>query len=438
MDTKYEILKHYISEDFKPVLPSNHAHRHYRVRLQDGGWRKIPVKIRSADELQKWIVKLGGVDVYYSTSTWMNPQKISKKGGSGTYIVADNLLYDNDLVFDIDAVEPITEETLNEARKSTNNIYEQMKMYEGYEFQYMAWSACKGFRIVYKDNNLKIPSHPRERISYVEENRKIFIGKLLEDINKNKELKQFYKIKTFFDQEITKNAMCVIRLLGSAHRKTGYISTKIVPTTIRTSIKKILDNIPYIGKKRPGIPRKREMTNESEDKLRLPRTRLGLLGKDATGLASFSFPNPKFRFFASNRVLGITKGFIPIFIYEINQKYYVDEIKRLQEKYKLGHLYVFEANNKTIVVSLKTMQKRQLQKVLNASSSKTKHVFKKYKRIYMPFISKFKEKIQGKFTGHLSRGHFFFVEPSNTIKIRNMYVGWSKIEQIIGVLADNR
>ena len=164
-----------------------------------------------------------------------------------------------------------------------------------------------------------------------------------------------------------------------------------------------------------------------------PRPRLLQSAKDVTGLASL--PHITKKYFITNRVLGIKQGFIPIFIYQKTQRYYKKELLKLQKMYRLGSLYIYEQDDKIIAMSLKCMQKRRLQKVLNASSSRTKADFKKYKRIYAPFAMDLSVTLDSDFVGYQSRGHAIFV-----LKERDLgksYCGWSKIELIRAVREEN-
>jgi hypothetical protein len=40
-----EFLKYYLSPEFNPELPSEVNFRHFRFKLEDGSWRKVPEKI---------------------------------------------------------------------------------------------------------------------------------------------------------------------------------------------------------------------------------------------------------------------------------------------------------------------------------------------------------------------------------------------------------
>tara|TARA_Y100000310_G_scaffold341019_1_gene438808 strand:+ start:8803 stop:10074 length:1272 start_codon:yes stop_codon:yes gene_type:complete len=418
---KEEIFKYYTSDKFKPVMPELPNFRHYRFKLSNGGWRKVPDKIKTSDDLKKWIVKLGGTDIYYSTSRWLNPHRISSKGGSGTYYIADNLLLGNDLVFDIDAEEPITLKGLNEAKKSASNIYQAMKKEKRYEFQYFAFTGYKGFRLSYKDTK-ELPKHPRKRFDCIENDRKDFIESLYTNIKKT----GYYKTKMFCDRKITVNPMCVVRVLGTAHSKTGYISTTLPRTSLRKPVKVILNHIPYIGKKRPVIPLRKMKRGD----VNASQPRLEHMGEVVSGLAT----SPTYKYYITNKVLGIRKGFVPFFIYQKSQKY-INQLKRLQEKYKLGnvHIYDFDDAKQVVAISLKTMQRRQLQKVLNESTSRTKHDFKKHRRIFAPFLMRFCEVLPAKFTGNLSRGHHHYALPDRPTD-NEMFCGWNQIEFIRAVI----
>lgn len=427
-----EAYEYYVSDNFNPILPIDCNFRHFRVKTEKGSWRRVPGRINNRDDLVKWIVKLGGVDVYYSVSKWMQPHKISAKGLSGTYHIADNLLIGNDLMFDIDIDKKFSYARLNEARKVSIVIHDAMKDYKDYDLQYISFTGSKGFRLVYTDNNLGLPKDARHRIDYIEQKRKVFIVALLKKIEETVSSEQFLFVKKMLDVKVMVNPMCVIRVLGTVHGATGYHSAELTFKQLNQPIKKLLTHVPYIGKKRPGIPRKREMTKEEE----IPRPRLLQSDEDVSGLASLPTFIDEYVFFFTNRVLGIKRGFIPVFIYQEHQTKWKKEMLALQEKYKLGQLYVFGAGDKIIVISLKTMQKRQLQKILNESRSRTKYDFRKYSRIYIPLVMNFKEKLHFGYTGNLSLGHLHYVDPGRQVDSKR-YCGWSKIEVVKARRVDN-
>ena len=419
-----QILKFYRSKDFRPRMPDGANWRHFRMRTIDNQWRKVPCKISREEQLREWVVKYKGLDIYYGTSRWLNPHKVSAKGLGGTYAIADNIIFGNDLVFDIDAEEPVTMKSLDAARKTTYNIYRILEKDKQFEFQYCAWTGGRGFRLAYKDR-IPVPENPRQRLDYIEKNRKLFIDGLQQRLQEKKGPIKLLKAPNKFDINVTQNPLCVVRVLGTIHSTTGYQSRQFPETWLKQKdIVDILDEIPFIGE-RPVIPH-REMTRDRGEKS-LHGSRTLSLGEDASGLSS-SPSKTEICYFVTNRVLGVKRGFIPIFVYQTSQKYYLDEVQKLQQEFNLGPLYVSEIENKIIVISLKCMQKRQCQKVLNKSSSRAKYDFKKYHRILAPFSLGFDRKVDSKFTGHLSKGHLKYVEPAN--KRKAGLCGWDKVELV--------
>lgn len=430
--TEKKIISFYKSDEFEPEPPLSLNWRHFRFKLYDGCWKKVPYRITTVEALKKWIIKLKGCDIYYSTSMWLNPHRISSKGKSGTYEVADNLLLGNDLVFDIDAPEPICIETLEEARKATLAVYDEMVRHKEYEFEYVGFTGHKGFRLAYTDLR-DLPAAPRKRIGIVEKDRKIFIDSLVSNIKETGCSVNLCAGGTFFDEKITTNVMCVVRVLGTIHSTTGYISSKVTMELMKKSIPEILNHIPYVGAKRPGIPVKRKMT-EAVDVKHPPHPRLLANKKDASGLASFLLEKRGEKYFLSNKVYGRGKMYVPVFIYQKIQKYWREEVIKLQKEHRLGPLYVFEDGNKIIILSLKVMQRRQLMKLLNKSKSFSRGHFRDHFQIFIPVFTKFVEKIDGILTGQQSKVHYIFAEKQSAPE--KGLVGEGKARIIKGIVGE--
>jgi hypothetical protein len=299
-----------------------------------------------------------------------------------------------------------------------------MKHHPEFKLDHVAFTGNKGFRLVYIRED-ELPKKPRDRLDFINQNRKTYIAQVLHEIEKNASNPRIYRTEALLDIEVTANPMTIIRVLGTAHSKTGYITTAIAPSLLRRPMEQLITHIPFIGTVRPGIP-SGEMTLGGGAKPS-PCPWLEQKGKDVAGLASFP-PSPDVRYYITNRVLGVKRSFVPIFIYVKEQAYFENELVRLQQRYNLGSIYVFDMPKHYVAISLKTMQRRQLQKVLNESSSKTKHDFRKFKRIFAPFRMGFSKKLKGKYTGHLSRGHLCYVNPMEPAI--GDFCGWDKIELI--------
>ena len=81
--------------------------------------------------------------------------------------------------------------------------------------------------------------------------------------------------------------------------------------------------------------------------------------------------------------------FIPILIYNKKLRGLKEEIDYLAKQYDLGNLYIIENEQYYCFISLKCMEYRRLEKLLNVSRSITKSQFFKFKKIWVN-ISNFK------------------------------------------------
>ena len=101
--TKDEKLSREFYKNTKPVLPPFPQTRQFRVRLWDGTWVKIKDRIKTPEQLQQHLIRLGPRDVYFSTARWLNPTVVGpKKLRDAGYKVADNLFLGSELYFDLD------------------------------------------------------------------------------------------------------------------------------------------------------------------------------------------------------------------------------------------------------------------------------------------------------------------------------------------------
>jgi hypothetical protein len=396
-DNYNSFVKYYSGEFLNNLkLPVYHQFRHYRGKTAKGVWKKVPFRIGNAIKLQNWILKLGIIDLYYGTSCWLNPHRVASKGRGGSYKVADNLLLRNDLTFDIDAPEPITIQGLEKARKLALKIHSVVSKDKEKAFSYAAFSGFKGFRVVYEDRTDMIPNKTSSRIDYIEEKRKIFIHALKSKLSKEE--------ISMLDEQITVNPMCVVRVIGSVNSKTGFLSVELAMKDLNKPINELLrDNVPVIN--REGRPGKNAdgilMTTEDDSKMgSLPCPRPERGGKDASGLASPS----NIHYFFTNKVIG-TKCFVPVFRYPLSCPISNKELRRMQRSEKLGTLYIFTAGEDRFVFSLKTMQRRAVEKLLGKYHSSNAPQFKKRKRLLVPVHLNFERKLIGDSIKGTSRGH---------------------------------
>jgi hypothetical protein len=96
-----------------------------------------------------------------------------------------------------------------------------------------------------------------------------------------------------------------------------------------------------------------------------------------------SRPSFHYSTFLSSQVEG-TRLQILILEYpkRMNTRKLNNELLRLQETYSLGDIFVFQDENKTTAVSLRTFQLPRLEKIMNASSALNKNSLFKYRQLY--------------------------------------------------------
>ena len=373
MISEKQILDFYNSKKFNPYLPEHSNWYHFRVRCTDGIFRRIPVTINSRKKLQRWLIKEKAADVYFSTSLWLDPKKIRYKDLTEGYLVANKLLLGHKLYFDID--EDYSLEGLEKARKTALQVIEYMKE-KDFELDYLCFTGNKGFALCYSAKEDILPANALERIAFIEKNRKFFIKVMPKSIK--------------IDAGVLIDAMRIRRLPGTVHSSTGYICSLLTQEELNKPIKELLNHCcDFITRERPGIP---AMGND-RDPLVLKDKK-----EDGTG------PTSSFNFI-TNEVIG-TKTFVPILKYEENQNW-ENDIRKLQEQYMLGQMYVLENNDKIYAVSLKAMQPRRLKKVIFASKCSNKKEFDYFGKIFMRFDKEtsFVKTILSELSGDISKGH---------------------------------
>jgi hypothetical protein len=248
-------------------------------------------------------------------------------------------------------------------------------------------------------DNESLVADPKKRLNNIRKKRSILINNIKththkEILNGNS---SYYSQKIFFDEPITMNPFCVVRVLGTAHSTTKFISTKLSLVSIQQPIKELMKKISFIGEEAFRIPELREMTKED-----FPRSRLNTKGVDV--IKASSALKPLNNFYWTNKVLGTNNNYIPVMIYHEKQNY-LSEVKKLQSKHFLGRIRILTLEGKVYVVSTKIMQYNQLNKLLSTTKCVNKNVFSKYRSIYVPINAELKEELEGLLKGSMSKSH---------------------------------
>ena len=205
--------------------PSQHG---FRWRCSNGSWRKSKRRVSSVGSFRKAIARDNPSDVYFSTSSWLEPIDLPNLNDETK---PHPILLNHLIVFDIDFA-PLSLENLERARLTTLNLHRWIEKNYGYELMSISFSGSKGFHLFYNDPDRSLFSieDGKEREDAVRENRK----KLLEEV-----LVAGFKV----DPRITADTRRIIRLPGSIHGKTGLLCHRISIERLKNNIESWITDV---------------------------------------------------------------------------------------------------------------------------------------------------------------------------------------------------
>ena len=208
------------------IKPSQHG---FRWRCSDGSWRKSKRRVSSIDSFRKAIGKDNPSDIYFSTSSWLEPIDLPNLNHETK---PHPILINHLIVFDIDFA-PLSLENLERARLTTLNLHKWIQKNYDYELISISFSGSKGFHLFYNDPDRSLFSieNSKDRETAVKENRK----KLLQEV-----LLAGFKV----DPRITADTRRIIRLPGSIHGKTGLLCHRINVERLRENIESWINDVP--------------------------------------------------------------------------------------------------------------------------------------------------------------------------------------------------
>lgn len=385
--------------------------RHFRFRLADDTFFKVHRKIRSWPDLRKQFLSTLPLDVYYSSACWLNPHKVGSRTEGK---ILKNIMISCDLVFDID-VNDEEIRTLEQAKSQTISL-KNFLISKGFEVRYVAFSGSKGFHIVCNDpwGNEKGFEDPKQREKDALEKRKQIVREAMAK-------------GIFFDKKVTIDTRRIIRLPGTLNSKTALICTVLKDNQLELDIKKIFKLATANGIVAPRIPQ-----FEGDDLGLRPakslREKNGRLGVRPT-LEN----NNYFSTFLTNN---IPKTQLKVPILEIGKwkslKSVSNIVAKIQKKYGIGTVYLFDDQDRYVAFSLKAVSRRRLEKILFNADSLNLNACKKYGCTYFRVGSsktldgttiqpapKFLRTILANIKGQTSRPHHEFLN-SVGIKIETV------------------
>ena len=206
--------------------PSQHG---FRWRCSNGSWRKSKRRVSSVDSFRKAIAKDNPSDIYFSTSSWLEPIDLPNLNDETK---PHPILINHLIVFDIDFA-PLSLDNLEQARLTTLNLHKWIQKNYDYELMSISFSGSKGFHLFYNDPDRSLFSleNAKEREFAVKQERM----KLLEQV-----LLAGFKV----DPRITADTRRIIRLPGSIHGKTGLLCHRINAEKLETNIESWINDVP--------------------------------------------------------------------------------------------------------------------------------------------------------------------------------------------------
>ncbi len=202
----------------------------FRWRTIKGKWITAKRRIKDHDSFTKSLKRDAALDVYVSTSQWLDPINLPR--------LSDNdkpapILLDHLVVFDID-IEPFSRHNLEKARKAAIRLIDWIEKNEPHlDYSHATFSGSKGFHIFYRDEDrVKFSiANPRERENKVRIERKALLERVI-------------MAEHPVDPLVTADTRRIIRLPGTIHGGTGWICTIIERKELEKPLKEWIHLIP--------------------------------------------------------------------------------------------------------------------------------------------------------------------------------------------------
>jgi hypothetical protein len=312
--------------------------------------------------LREYLVRKAPFDVYYSTACWLNPHRLGSRVEKD---VLKNLMISCDLAFDIDRGGKFKLEDTRQQAIRLNEFLES----KGISVRYSAFSGSKGFHVVCDDpwNDEITEENPKKRELEASERRK----KIVQEAKRE---------GIVFDEKVTVDTRRIIRLPGTVNSKTGLVCTILSKTELESDIYEILKLAKLQAISAPKIPLRRRVREMTHDFImgKIP----GLVGR--MGVRLKPEDKPCYSTFVTNNIPG-TRLKIPMLEFGGWRK--IEEItgviKKAQQQYGLGDVFVFGDGNRFTAFSLKAVSRRRAEKILFTTGSMNLNACKKYGCTFM-------------------------------------------------------
>ena len=349
---------------------SDCSKRHFRIISENGNFLKVKDRIYDSDQMKKKLINLRPQDVYYSTSTYLNPTTIGPRGKERSILTKSGIVLKNDISFDLDR-EPLSIRNLEKTRKDCKRLIDFMDE-NGYSLKYIAFSGSKGFHVIYEDEKSVAIADPFEREMEIIKVRRKLVDKIKEQ-------------GITIDSSITVDTRRIIRLPGTINSKTGYACTLLTRSQINQSVINWISDIPRLPNS-VNIPRFTWPKFLTLPSIFSKKTKIKPVKR------------VMYTTYVTSSVLG-TKGRHAILLSFKNQKFskVVRKLEKAIEKYRLTDIYLFRSGNEIQAISLKTVQRNRYQKILDYTGSTSATQLGKFGRVSLrmgPLVNSEMKEIQ--------------------------------------------
>ena len=207
-------------------LPPRPTFRQFRVArwTVDGRtvFRKIDDRVKDVDTLRRWLLDLAPAHVYFTTSRWLDPQRLGPRelrGRKAGYPIAHNVFLGQELYFDIDAPGDLAA-----AKRHARSLLDLLRG-EGLQDLRLVYSGNKGFHVHAYDFEKRfgpdLPEDPRKREAAAQAARTDLVTRIV-------------NAGIGIDVDITMDPRRILRLPGTVHGKTFNICEFLDPDRLES------------------------------------------------------------------------------------------------------------------------------------------------------------------------------------------------------------
>lgn len=325
---KKVIREYYKKADL--VLKPNSQWRVHKLQLLNGRWINVRDQITNSEKLRKILIKETPLNVFSSTSAWLNPLNVERP----SYRYADRILLSNLLFIDIDEHNPIVLDAVI-------RFFDKNPRYK----RWKAKDSGNGYGVYYQDTKRLDEPNPKKRLKALKVER---MSLMLEMARKG---------ISNFDWRMIIDPFRVSRVIGTLNEGEKLCKEITIPLETEES------------PERPKADEGGDIISNTPTTKYWKSAPAGL-----SASSTYYFP------FIDSQIYGI-KGKHSVHIVkrkEMGYNIFKKIIKKLQQIYRLSDFYVFETKKYYSAICLKGVDNSRFIKILRAAKASNLNPFQKY------------------------------------------------------------